>query len=282
MQVLSILHLVRSHNLLIAVTAALIGAFLLDFSFSYSVLQCLIIITTTMSLGYIMNDLIDIKTDSINHPHRPLVTKKTSHRVIIVLSSVLLLLLLLFSYTLNHISAKFLYFYIIPLLIFYNIFFKKTPLIGNIIVSFAIGAVFVFVELVLTGSFNQLITPFFLTFSFSMLREMIKDTEDYKGDLSSGMLTLPILVGMTKMRYLIIILIACLMIGLPLPYFLYNYNILYLFLLLIFIEIPLIYSLFLLIKFPNQNTYKRLADIFKILCIGGLIIIMSTKTHYNV
>ena len=205
MQVLLVLHLARSQNLLIAAITVLIGSFLLDFSFNYNVLQCLIITTTTMSLGYIMNDLIDIKTDIINHPNRPLVTQKISHRAIIIISSILLLLLLLFSYTLNHISAKFLYYYIIPLLIFYNIFFKKTPLIGNIIVSFSIGSVFVFVELVLTGSFNQLIIPFVLTFSFSMLREMIKDTEDYTGDLSSGMLTLPILIGVTKMRYLIIL-----------------------------------------------------------------------------
>ena len=277
-QVLHILRLVRIHNLFLAALAVLIATSLLDYSISYRVLQCLLIVTITMALGYIMNDVLDIKSDIINHPERPLVNKKLSYKSIIFTTLTLLFSLCIFlSSSLNKISIQFLYYFTIPILISYNLFFKKTPLIGNLLISISLGSIFIFTETVLINSFNQLLLPFLLTFSFSILRETVKDMQDYEGDLSVHMNTLPIFIGMKKMRYLIISWIIILIVALLLPYFFCGYNIKYLLLLIIFIEIPLIYSLFLLIKFPTKKTYKHLADMFKIVCLGGLLVIMVSK-----
>ena len=150
-------------------------------------------------------------------------------------------------------------------------------MLGNIIVSVLLGSVFLFTELVLINSCDKLFIPFILTVLFSVLREMIKDLQDYHGDLSINMRTLPIILGPTKMRYLIIIWIIFLLIMLTVPYYFFNYTLRYLILLIIFIEIPLIYSLFLLIKFPSKSTYKNLTKLLKFLCVLGLIVIMSGK-----
>jgi len=203
-QVLHILRLVRIHNLFLAALAVLIATFLLDYSMSYRVLQCLLIVTITMALGYIMNDVLDIKSDIINHPERPLVNKKLSYKSIIFTTLTLLFALCFLSSSLNKISIQFLYYFTIPILISYNLVLKKTPLIGNLLISISLGSIFIFTETVLTNSFNQLLLPFLLTFSFSILREMVKDMQDYEGDLAAHMTTLPIFIGMKKMRYLII------------------------------------------------------------------------------
>jgi len=84
------------------------------------------------------------------------------------------------------------------------------------------------------------------------------------------------------MRVVIVGWILCLMFILIIPYFFYNYSYEYLLFLILFIEIPLIYSLFLLIKFPTKKTYKRLSIIFKALCVSGLFAIMISKINLYV
>ena len=115
-----------------------------------------------------------------------------------------------------------------------------------------------------------------------MLREMIKDMQDFDGDLATNMATLPIVIGYKNTRYFIIGWIIFLLISLLFPYIFYGYNIEYLLLLLIFIEIPLIYSLFLLIKFPSKKTFKSLANLLKLSSLGGLLVIMVSKIKLHV
>ena len=50
-----------------------------------------------------------------------------------------------------------------------------------------------------------MLIPFFLCFIFTLLREMIKDMEDYDGDLYSNSYTAPIFFGKRKMNLYIII-----------------------------------------------------------------------------
>jgi 4-hydroxybenzoate polyprenyltransferase len=276
-QAFSILQLLRVHNLCLGAAAVLVAANLLDFPINELVIKTILIVMSTMALGYIMNDFLDIKADMINHPNRPLVKKKISYLVMIIISLFLFLVLFFSSRAINIKALVLLLVYIFPSLLCYNFFLKRSPALGNIIVSVLLASIFLFTELVLINSFNKLFIPFILTALFSVLREMIKDLQDYNGDLSINMRTLPIILGQTKMRYLIIIWIIFLLIILTVPYYFFNYTFQYLILLIIFIEIPLIYSLFLLIKFPSKSTYKNLTKLLKFLCVLGLIVIMSGK-----
>lgn len=255
----------------------LIAAYLLDSLFLYKTLQVSIIVMSTMALGNIMNDFLDIKSDKINHPNRVLTNNQIALSDAIILFSLILLLLLYFSIYISFNSLFFLYLFIIPLLFSYNLYFKKLPVIGNLIVSLLLGSVFLFTELAILDSINFLIVPFFLVFIFSLIREMIKDMQDYNGDKHAGMRTLPIIVGKKRMNCIILFSILVLIIALLFPFIFWGYDFKYLLLLLIFIEIPLIYSLILLIKYPSKKTYGLLADLLKMLALGGLIIIMVSK-----
>ena len=276
------LYLIRVHNLFIALLCVFISTQLLNRTIDYMFFLCSFIILTSMSLGYIMNDYLDIKSDKINHPKRPLVNDKIRFKNICIIFFVLVILLIYTSSLINIKSIYLLYIIILPCLFFYNLIFKKILFIGNLIISVLLGLVFIFTELVLTNDIHYLYIPFFLATCFSFVRETIKDMADYDGDLAVNMKTMPVVFGLVFMRRLIVVLIVFLMAILLIPYFLFEHNIKYLISLILFIEIPLIYSLFLLIKFPTKKTFKRLTVVFKVLCISGLIVIMYSKIYLYV
>tara|TARA_B100000287_G_scaffold331231_1_gene316056 strand:- start:568 stop:1257 length:690 start_codon:yes stop_codon:yes gene_type:complete len=229
-----------------------------------------------------MNDYLDVKSDKINHPKRPLVNDKIKPYNIRIIFFVLLALLIYASSFINIKSIYLLYIIILPGLFFYNLIFKKILFFGNFIISVLLGLVFVFTELVLTNDIVYLYIPFFLATCFSFVREIIKDMADFDGDLAVNMNTMPIVFGIGFMKKFITVLIILLMAILLIPYFLFEHNIKYLISLILFVEIPLIYSLFLLVKFPTKKTYKRLTVVFKVLCISGLIVIMFSKIYLYV
>ena len=272
-----IFNLIRVYNVLLSGITVFIAAYLLDFFLFYSTFKLSIIVMSTMTIGNIMNDLLDIESDQINHPNRVLASNRLTVRFAILIFSFSVFILVYFSLQISFKSLFFLYGFILPLLFSYNIYFKKFPVIGNIIVSLLLGSVFWFTELALLDSFSILYTPFFLVIIFSFVREIIKDMEDYDGDKSVGMLTLPIIVGKEAMNYIIIFSVLTLIIVLLFPFIFWNYNLKYLLLLIILIEIPLIYSLILLVKYPSKKTYASIASLLKILTIGGLLIIMVSK-----
>ena len=274
MIVFSILSLIRFHNLCLGAAAVLIATKLLNMAIIPAVYSCIFIVISAMALGYIFNDILDIKSDSVNHPSRPLVKGTISKSSINIIIFFFIVLLCFAMQTIHEYAIYFLFLYVFPSLLLYNYFLQKTPLLGNILVSSLLGSIFLFTELVLLQTYYKLLIPFFLTFSITFLRELLKDLEDYDGDLMVNMQTAPIVLGYKKIRHTLIILYMLLIIGLPTPYFFTYYTINYLILLIIFIEIPLIYSLFLLIKFPSKRTYKRLVRILKALCGLGLIILM--------
>ena len=273
----NIFSLIRGYNIILSGIAVLISSYLLDSLLLYKTLEISIIVMSTMALGNIMNDFLDIESDKINHPNRVLVNNKMATNDAIILFFLIVIILLYFSIYISFKGLLFLYLLILPLLFSYNLYLKKIPVIGNLIVSLLLGSVFLFTELSILNSINILLIPFFLVSVFSFVREMIKDMQDYAGDKLAGMYTLPIIVGKKNMNYIIFYSMLILMMVLLFPFIFWGYNFKYLLLLIIFIEIPLIYSLILLIKYPSKKTYGLLADLLKVLTLGGLIIIMVSK-----
>ena len=273
----NIFSLIRGYNIILSGIAVLISSYLLDSLLLYKTVEVSIIVMSTMALGNIMNDFLDIESDKINHPNRVLVNNKMATNDAMILFFLIVIILLYFSIYISFKGLLFLYLLILPLLFSYNLYLKKIPVIGNLIVSLLLGSVFLFTELSILNSINILFIPFFLVSVFSFVREMIKDMQDYTGDKRAGMNTLPIIVGKKNMNYIIFHSMLILIMVLLFPFIFWGYNFKYLLLLIIFIEIPLIYSLILLIKYPSKKTYGLLANLLKVLTLGGLIIIMVSK-----
>lgn len=168
--------------------------------------------------GYIINDYFDVKTDKINRPETVVIDVIIKRRWAMILHIIFngIGLILGFYLALKCHSLKLLLFQILSILLlwFYSTHFKKQLLVGNIVVSvltasiplmpmvydyYLIGGLGPFTTLLIGDFLKTLVTIVigYSAFAFltSFAREVIKDMEDYKGDIQTGCKTMPIVWG---------------------------------------------------------------------------------------
>ena len=173
--------------------------------------------------GYIINDYYDQEIDEINVPERRVIGRiiqpKTALRTYITLN----IIGIIFSIPLIKVDIAILALHIfsIILLWLYAKFFKAIPFLGNLIIAFLCGlmAAEIFVPDNLLFRLPYTLNPdtateFYQSFAWqyigfimyaTLLRELSKDVEDIAGDAKGNRLTLPLLIGWSKMRYILII-----------------------------------------------------------------------------
>lgn len=157
--------------------------------------------------GYIINDYYDVKIDLINKPDRVVIGKSMRRRYALffhtslTITGVALGLLLNWKIALINFLSGF-------LLWLYSNLLKRKPFIGNFTIAVLTG-LSVYLVAALYNPFNKFILLYsFFSFFITLLREIIKDMEDWKGDTTFGCQTLPILWGMRKTKWFIYFLIA--------------------------------------------------------------------------
>lgn len=172
--------------------------------------------------GNVINDLLDIEVDRINRPERVLVrgglTPALARNLAISLNLVALILAAALSLTMLAIAAA-----TIVLLLAYNLALKKVPLAGNITVALLAGMTFMTgglaVDPDLAFGLPGPIIPAVFAFFFHLVREIIKDVEDIKGDRQSRVKTLPQLIGVSASLLVALVLFVILTILTCVPVF---------------------------------------------------------------
>ena len=204
--------------------------------FTISLLSTILI----AAAGYIINDYFDVKTDKINRPETVVIGVTIKRRWAMILHIVFnaIGLLLGFYLALKCHSLILLTFQILSILLlwFYSTHFKKQLLVGNLVVSiltatiplmpmvydyYLIGGINPIVEFMIGDYIKTLVIIIlgYSAFAFltSFAREVIKDMEDYKGDIQTGGKTMPIVLGMITSKvvtfFLIIITIGLLLLA---------------------------------------------------------------------
>jgi len=140
------------------------------------------LVITVMAAGYWVNDLYDYRIDLINKPERTFISIRISSKKVWTAWFIAWFFVLLFGFTLP-IRMQILLQATWILLFLYARYFKRMPVVGNVVVASMAAA------LVLTASawlyiltFNTLCLAIF-SFQSTLLREIIKDMEDIKGDI---------------------------------------------------------------------------------------------------
>ena len=121
-------------------------------------------------------------------------------------------------------------------------------------------------------TFHILLLPAIVAFSISLIREIIKDIADYKGDKAANIKTLVIYLGIKKTIYLSIILIHLFIIGFSL-FLCYAYNLYLHITVFLLVFLPLFYLIFFLIKSPTITACLKASNLLKKITILGLLII---------
>jgi 4-hydroxybenzoate polyprenyltransferase len=233
--------LIRFANLLVIVlTMCVIQLFLRNAHVFENTNFVLLIISTVLiaAAGNIINDYFDVKADRINKPKRLIIGKYIKRRWAMVLhwsfNTVGMLIALYIGYKLQNIWVPLIAFLSINLLWFYSAYYKRKPLIGNIIVALLIGVLPIYVLLfnlpienyILSDQSNIIYSRYFidvvilvslLAFLLNLIREVVKDIQDVRGDVRLGAQTLPIKYGIKKTKILVVI-IFLLVLGLSYVY----------------------------------------------------------------
>jgi 4-hydroxybenzoate polyprenyltransferase len=146
---------------------------------------------------------------------------------------------------------------------------KRLPLIGNVVVAFLTGlSIFMLVFL-----YNQYL-PFVVVYSLfaffmTLIREVVKDMEDMKGDTTFGCKTLPIVWGIRKTKsfvYVIVVIFSILVLWLD--YRELKISWIY-FIPLLFL--PMSVLVFRLIKADTKKEFYQLSQLCKIIMLLGII-----------
>jgi geranylgeranylglycerol-phosphate geranylgeranyltransferase len=145
--------------------------------------------------GNVINDYFDIEIDRVNRPDRPIPSGKVTLPAARAFAVTLFLAGILVCLKTSTLCIAIAVFNAL-LLIVYAARLKRTPLVGNIAVSFLAASMFLFGGALDGVPGISRVMPFAAMTFFAMLaRELVKDAEDVEGDRASGAATLPILQG---------------------------------------------------------------------------------------
>ncbi len=244
-----------------------------DFIFCFNFYLLVLATVLSAAAGYILNDIFDRKIDLINSPKRGLFTEKNLY-LFYFLSSLFFGVALFSSFIISF-QIGFAVLFSCILLIFYAKYSKQLGILKPILVSFLTA--FSIVLLGFLYSFDSIPITIWLfsiwAFLLSMIREIIKDFEDFEGDISQNSLTSVIHLGKRKSKVLLILLSSLLILSLlVVPFFTLNTSFGFLHQLIMIVLVGNFIFLLNNKKFNSSTkNYKKLSLFCKIMMLIGIL-----------
>ncbi|WP_347174326.1 geranylgeranylglycerol-phosphate geranylgeranyltransferase [Polaribacter uvawellassae] len=301
------LKLIRFPNLLMVLLTMVLTKYAIINSFTSAISDVQFILLTISILcitasGYIINDVFDVEADKINKPNKVFVGTTISKKNALLFYSVLSILGLTLgvyaAYLKGTISYSIFFIGTIILLYWYSKSLKRIAIIGNIVTAFLVALtifiVFVFeVKNANTASnileaianffasisvtiavFVYIIFAFFMT----LIREIIKDIEDIKGDYALKMKTLPILIGINRTKNVVLVISSVVFLFMLL---LLKEELLHIPLLLwytiLFIILPFVWFLYKLFSAKTARDFLLLSKLVKVIMFFGILSMVLLK-----
>lgn len=269
--IVSFARLTRVWNLIIiALAQYLTAGFLINFN---TILDPRLFILSVSTLliaagGYIINDYYDIKIDLINKPQRVVIGKSITRRYAILFHTLLsfagVALGLVLSWKIAAVN-----FACASLLWLYSNMLKRQPFIGNFVVALLTGIAIWLVDSLYKTGHMLIICYASFAFFITLIREIVKDMEDLKGDETFGCKTLPIVWGIRRTKYFIygvlivflvtVALINFLIEALPLRYF------------IVFLLVPMIWFVVKLAGADTKRDFTWLSSFCKLILLLGIL-----------
>lgn len=242
--------------------------------------------------GYIINDYFDVKTDKINKPQKLYIDNGVKRRLAIFIHTLFnvagFLLSLYVAHKAGNIFLSAIQLLSITALFFYSTHLKRQILSGNILVA-ALSAMvslqvlffeiplleYKFLQSIQSFAFLYLSVCSFSLFAFllSLVREIVKDIEDFKGDYETGCKTMPIVWGIKASKAIVAglvsnILLLLVFISLKLYKLHFGWLMLYLF---VCVFVPLCFFLYKLYRAQQKENYSQLSRWVKYIMLTGVL-----------
>jgi 4-hydroxybenzoate polyprenyltransferase len=270
------LKLTRFWNLLIIALAQYFAAVFLDQHASLADWRLFVLSLSTVIIaagGYIINDYYDVKIDLINKPERVVIGKEVTRRFALLFHSLLSMSGVALGFLLNW-RIGVINFLSAFLLWWYSNDLKRQPFVGNMVVALLTGLSVLLINVLYKENHPFVIIYSIFAFAITLVREIVKDMEDLKGDNSFGCRTLPIVLGIRKTKMILYLLLVMFIATVAtIGYFYLSLALYYLLFILI---VP---SLILTITLARADTKKdfyllsQMCKVIMLLGIGSMVLV---------
>jgi 4-hydroxybenzoate polyprenyltransferase len=248
--------------------------------------------------GYVINDYFDIKTDLINKG-KVIVGTKIPRRQAMMWHNIFNIAGVsagfYISWKAGYIYLGVLFLIVTGLLYFYSVSYKRQFLIGNIIVAILtamIPLIVVFYEwpaLYKYYTINAISLPKinfvfywvggFALFAFliTLTREIIKDTEDFEGDVAYGRNSVAVVLGVLSAKLISISLIIITVALIYLIWYFFINDSLTLIYLSVAVVLPLLLVIYKLVRNREGKQFYSAGRIMKMVMLSGLLYSVVVK-----
>ena len=299
------LRLIRYKNLLIIVLIQYLMRWSIikpilevyEFKLQFSELYFFFLVMATVFItaaGYVINDYFDTKTDLVNRPDTVIVGRLMNRRWAIKLHVLLNVIGIglgaYISFYIGIPALTIVFILITGILWFYSTTYKRQFLIGNVIVALLTALVPLMVILFeipllrkeygllmyeMQSDFTHIIiwvSAFaFFAFLLTMIREIIKDVEDFEGDSAYGRKTMPIVLGVLNSKIVIITLILTTLFSLLYINLIFLNDIFTLIYFIVLLIIPLLLLVYKIIIAKDKKDYHSASNVSKIIMLAGIL-----------
>lgn len=295
--------MMRPKNIAIAMLTLLIGYILMATGSTFTSIPGFIfeLFGFAFAIGFanIQNDILDYDTDKLNRPERPLVSgaisMKAANRAWKIQAALTILCGVGASVSqylrcsgdlqirMWHFTVPTILFVLLTLLLIaYNRFLKRIPLLKNMTVAFLCTTPLLFAladKWLFSGCANandflgKILPAIPFAFLLTTAREIYKDLEDETGDLKAGIMTFPLIAGSATARRFAGALILFTWILLPLPTMLQYYPMAF----LIAAAATLTPSFAYILVQAKRKNYRKAQSFVKVAMLLGLIALVITS-----
>lgn len=265
----------------------------------------LLILSTVLlaAAGYVINNIYDVGTDSINKPNDVVVgkgiTETAAYNIYIGLNISGVAIGFILSNIIMRPTFASLFILIASLLYFYATTLKQIMILGNFVVALLLAVSVLIIgvfdlfpattaenQAQMASLFSILIDYALFAFMINFIREIVKDIEDVNGDYNMGMNTLPVAIGVSRAAKIALgfAIIAFILSGLYCnTYFMQNKLYIAVFYAFATVLAPLLYFIVKIFSAKSQKDFHHLSSILKLILFFGIlsILVIAFNIKYN-
>jgi 4-hydroxybenzoate polyprenyltransferase len=279
LKIVSMFSVIRGYNIPIIALAQYLSAIFilapekraLSVLLDFNLFIIVIVSSLTIASGYIINNFYDSEKDLINRPNKSqldrLVSQKTKLKVYFTVNFIVFLL----SFFVSFRAVLFFSAYIF-LIWFYSHKLKKMAIVGNMTAAFLAVLPFFAILLYYKNIYPQIFAHANFLFLLLIIREIIKDLENIKGDIANDYQTIPVMFGESTAKKIITFLTVLTII--PIYFLVEIFEVGYMD---IYFYVSLIILIFFLQKLWKSNSkpdYLKLHNMLKFLVVSGVFCIV--------
>ena len=279
LKIVSMLSVIRGYNIPVIILAQYLSAIFilapnkraLDVILDFNLFIIVLVSVLSIASGYIINNFYDSKKDLINRPHKSkldrLVRQQTKLQVYFTVNFVVFILAFFVSIRAVMFFSAYIFF-----IWFYSHKLKKMLIIGNLTASLLAVIPFFAILLYYKNLYPQIFAHASFLYLLLLIREMIKDLENIKGDIANDYQTIPVVIGENFSKKIITVLTLLTII--PIYYLIELFEVGYMD---SYFYVSMIILIFFLKKLWESNTkpdYLMLHNILKFLVVSGVFCIV--------